>query len=254
MKKTYTKERIYFSLIIILMAGIVEAFGDTPIADFNQDAVAEGYELECLYKLQPNPYSTKGYNLLLTFDSEEFFQCLPTVTLPFKLDSYTQPFDPAKIEEGVEYDCEYKIEQPNQYGLSEQNTILTLNSSQNYECPLRLLLHFTNFERATLPSKAEATTTLKTWRLIEKDKAETYNIKNEKIAISAIEFSVKDAIAIAEMAVSSLESPPASTKPLPSSKLVYQYLDINKKNIDDADIEEAIIRFHIKKEWLAANQ
>ncbi len=77
-------------------------------------------------------------------------------------------------------------------------------------------------------------------------------INNENIGISSISLEVDKAISNAAITVSSLKYAPAEQPSAPSSS-VYQYIRIEKKNIESADIKKASIGFKVAKSWLDDN-
>ena len=87
---------------------------------------------------------------------------------------------------------------------------------------------------------------------IAPDKPAVIAVNNENIGISQISIESVKEVANAEITVSSLKSAPVEQKSAPSSA-VYQYIRIDKKNIETSDIKKANIDFKVPKSWLKSN-
>jgi len=75
-------------------------------------------------------------------------------------------------------------------------------------------------------------------------------VKDEKIAVTGIVVDVKNAVTNVEVKVASLVSNPIATA---AAAKVYQYLQITRGNIADADTSKITINFRVPKSWLTSN-
>ena len=79
----------------------------------------------------------------------------------------------------------------------------------------------------------------------------TMKIDKEEISISELEINVKNPASNVEISVTKLDSKPAAVSEIKGK--VYQYIEINKKNLKDDDISDAVINFKVEKSWLIDN-
>ena len=77
-------------------------------------------------------------------------------------------------------------------------------------------------------------------------------VNKEEISIDEIEINVKNPANNVEISVTKLDEKPASITHEITGK-IYQYIEINKKNINDEDINNAVIDFKVEKSWIIQN-
>ena len=75
-------------------------------------------------------------------------------------------------------------------------------------------------------------------------------INKADIAVTGVSIEVKNAVANTEIKVASLASNPIAAA---AAAKVYQYLQLTKSNIADADASKITINFKVPKSWLTAN-
>lgn len=86
------------------------------------------------------------------------------------------------------------------------------------------------------------------WSVLTKGES-TMKISKPTIAISEIKLNMKNQVINAEVTVKKLEEKPDDVKEKPIDNL-YQYIEIEKKEIQNADIQNAKIKFKVTKSWL----
>jgi PGF-pre-PGF domain-containing protein len=77
------------------------------------------------------------------------------------------------------------------------------------------------------------------------------NIKSEEIGILKVEVSINKEVNKVEISVEKLTEKPSAVRELESN--VYQYFDINKKNMEDNDIDKVVVRFEVTRSWIEVN-
>lgn len=98
--------------------------------------------------------------------------------------------------------------------------------------------------------KGKATITIPT---IVAGKSETVDIvKTEDVAIRKIVVSVSNPVNNIQITVGKLPDKPATITQEITGK-VYHYIEINKTNVTDADINQTAIRFEVEKSWMTTN-
>lgn len=98
--------------------------------------------------------------------------------------------------------------------------------------------------------KGKATITIPT---IAAGKSETVDIvKTEDVAIRKIVVSVANKVNNIQITVGKLPDKPATITQEITGK-VYHYMEINKTNITDSDVNQTIIRFEVEKSWITTN-
>ena len=98
--------------------------------------------------------------------------------------------------------------------------------------------------------KGKATITIPT---IAAGKSETVDItKTEDVAIRKIVIYVANKVNNIQITVGKLPGQPASVTQEITGK-VYHYMEINKTNVTDADINQTAIRFEVEKSWITTN-
>jgi PGF-pre-PGF domain-containing protein len=75
-------------------------------------------------------------------------------------------------------------------------------------------------------------------------------ISNEKIAVTGVVVDVKNTVTNPSLTVESLTSNPLSAA---AAAKVYQYLQLRKSNIVDADASKITVNFRVPKSWLTSN-
>ena len=92
--------------------------------------------------------------------------------------------------------------------------------------------------------------TAKVWSTITPDAPAKITIAKEQIAVSEISIEVGTTVSNVEVKVEALKSNPKKAEP--ASK-VYQYIEITKSNLANADIKKANVNFKVAKSWLSKN-
>lgn len=92
--------------------------------------------------------------------------------------------------------------------------------------------------------------TAKIWSSITPDAPAKITIAKVQIAVNEISIEVGTTVSNVELKVESLKSNPKKAEP--ASK-VYQYIEITKSNLANADIKKANINFKVAKSWLSKN-
>ncbi len=87
---------------------------------------------------------------------------------------------------------------------------------------------------------------------INPGKAEVVKISQEDIGLKEILISVKNKAVNVEIKVSKLDGAPASVTREVTGK-VYQYLEINKTNLTDDNLDPVKLKFTVDKSWLTNN-
>ncbi len=87
------------------------------------------------------------------------------------------------------------------------------------------------------------------WDLIAVDDLKVFAVKNEKISVSALSFSVSKEAANAEIEVGLLKKLPSTVKE--GGLTVYQNLQVTHKGVENADVNSATIEFSVALDWLA---
>ncbi len=87
------------------------------------------------------------------------------------------------------------------------------------------------------------------WDVIAANDLKVFAVKNEKISVSSLSFSVSKESVNAEVEVGVLKALPSTVKE--GSLTVYQNLQVTHKNIENADVNSATIEFSVANDWLA---
>ncbi|MBI2130247.1 PGF-pre-PGF domain-containing protein [Candidatus Woesearchaeota archaeon] len=107
---------------------------------------------------------------------------------------------------------------------------------------------------AAVPAATAAATAVasaaKVWSTVTPEAPATITINKPTIAVSQVSIEVGTTVSNVEVSVKSLNKNPQATQPV--SK-VYQYLEITKSNIANADIKKATVAFKVPKSWLSQN-
>ncbi len=98
---------------------------------------------------------------------------------------------------------------------------------------------------------APETSKTQVWQTIPEGST-TMKINKEEISVDEIEINIKNPASNVEVSVTKLDSKPAAITQEATGK-VYQYIEINKKNLKDDDISNAAINFKVEKSWLTEN-
>jgi len=85
------------------------------------------------------------------------------------------------------------------------------------------------------------------WKSLEKGSTGTVKIRNREFSVSEIDFKVGKDSENVELSVIRLESKPEGVSDLAGDLAVFQYFEVDTKNLED--IEEASMRFEVKKSW-----
>jgi PGF-pre-PGF domain-containing protein len=72
------------------------------------------------------------------------------------------------------------------------------------------------------------------------------------MAVSKITISVKNSVNNIKLEITKVEQKPASIT-IEVSGNVYHYLEINKTNVKDTDVNNATIQFRVEKSWINVN-
>jgi PGF-pre-PGF domain-containing protein len=88
------------------------------------------------------------------------------------------------------------------------------------------------------------------WDTLAGGSSGVLTINNEKIAVTGVVIDVKNTVTNPSITVESLSSNPLTTS---AAAKVYQYLQIRKSNIADADASKITVKFRVPKSWLASN-
>lgn len=105
-------------------------------------------------------------------------------------------------------------------------------------------------ETKVTTEKGKATVTIPS---IAAEKSATVNInKTEDIAITQIAINVKNSVNNIQITVTKLDNKPASITQEVSGK-VYHYIQIDKVNVTDADVNKTTIKFKVEKSWISNN-
>lgn len=88
------------------------------------------------------------------------------------------------------------------------------------------------------------------WDALTAGTTPTLKVNNEKITITDVVIYVQNSVSNVDLIVESLKSNPLPTQP---SVKVYQYLQLTKSNIADADTSKIAINFKVPQSWLASN-
>ena len=78
-------------------------------------------------------------------------------------------------------------------------------------------------------------------------------INKEKISINEIKINVKNTLKQAEVKVASLGNKKPAIIEKDVKGVSYQFLEITKKNIEDKDIENVVIKFKVERKWINEN-
>ncbi len=76
-------------------------------------------------------------------------------------------------------------------------------------------------------------------------------VDNAKIAVSEIKLEVNEEASNVKVTVQAITAPPSGTSAAEGE--VYKYLNINKENLDDANLKSAKVSFFVARTWLAEN-
>lgn len=104
---------------------------------------------------------------------------------------------------------------------------------------------------AASPSLKSALSSTHVWSAAKSGDMLSMNVKSEEIGISKIEVLINKDVSKAEISVQRLSEKPPLAKEVGSN--VYQYLDINKKKIENNDIDTVVIRFEVAQPWIDVN-
>ncbi len=88
------------------------------------------------------------------------------------------------------------------------------------------------------------------WDTLAAGSTGTLTINNADIAVTNVAIDVKNTVTSPSLNVDSLKSNPLSAS---ASAKVYQYLQITKSNLADADASKIAIKFKVPKSWLSTN-
>jgi len=104
------------------------------------------------------------------------------------------------------------------------------------------------------PTAAEATES-KMWGSVEAGEENVMLIDNELIPLSKFSFVTDKALTNVEITVNSYTEKPSSFEavPLSESSLVYKYIEIVPKNIEEEDLTESSVEFKVPLSWLNEN-
>jgi PGF-pre-PGF domain-containing protein len=92
----------------------------------------------------------------------------------------------------------------------------------------------------------------KYWSVVKPGEAVVFSISKTSISFTAVEIVVTSELKGVELTVKPLGKKP-ETAGEPDGK-VYQYIEMEKKNIDDTDIESASITFTVNRSWILKNK
>lgn len=92
----------------------------------------------------------------------------------------------------------------------------------------------------------DANKTAQKWSSIKKGSSVTMKINKKEISFTQLDIIVKNTLNNVEIKVERLQSNPAKE----IKAKVYQFLSVDKFNIEDLDIEKVIIKFKVDKKWL----
>lgn len=90
------------------------------------------------------------------------------------------------------------------------------------------------------------------WGSLSAGTTAVLDISDSRLSISQIEMKILSDLNNVEVKIEERKTLPQSMSPPQGA--VYQYLYFSKKNIEDSDIEEAVIDFSVSKKWLSDNQ
>jgi len=86
------------------------------------------------------------------------------------------------------------------------------------------------------------------WTLVEVGESILMKISDERVAFTELSIKVRNRLTDVSLSVENLPDPPVKLE-----GNVYQYLRIEKRNIEDKDIDSVKIKFKVKKSWLNEN-
>jgi len=78
----------------------------------------------------------------------------------------------------------------------------------------------------------------------------TMTVVSDEIAVSELNINTRSEAKSVEVKVVKLDEPPSVQR---VSGSVYQYLELTKTNLEDADVSSVVIKFDVSKSWLLKN-
>jgi PGF-pre-PGF domain-containing protein len=78
----------------------------------------------------------------------------------------------------------------------------------------------------------------------------TMKVTKEEIGFTEVSFTVSKSYSNVEIVVEKLDSRPASVEKVRSGRNVYQYIKVDKTNLPDTSVTQAIIKFKVEKKWV----
>ncbi len=92
----------------------------------------------------------------------------------------------------------------------------------------------------------------KSWSVITPDVEASMSVNKSGLDFTEIRISVKNQANQVSMTVTKLEDKPADIEKEVAGK-VYQYVQIQKSNLEDENIEKSVIKFKVSKTWVSDN-
>lgn len=81
----------------------------------------------------------------------------------------------------------------------------------------------------------------------------TKTISKEAIPVTELKVTVTEQLTSVTLEVSALSSQPASVTTVPSSKVVYQFIQVSTTNLPAAKVKSASLTFKVNSSWIEAN-
>lgn len=211
----------------------------------DQEALVQGYEFDCRYTVEhDNPYNITDLDITVQLESDNFYECVNDIVIYFEdIETIGEP------QEDEEFQCVYEPISPERFNFGDFTFTHTFDSDEQFRCPTLIL----NFEHA---NRFRATSDPHLWAEVEGDEIKEYDVENTRIPVTGLTFDVRDVeeqFENVEIYIASLNLMPDAVTPVEQEKIVYDYLTINKENIDNRYIEKVEIEFYVENEWLNSN-
>ncbi len=233
-------KRMVVLLIALFALTSVTALDET----IDQEALSTGFLFRCQYEVERNRYGIDDMIVNRVFESDEFFECPTTLKVPFKTVDETE-LTQDEAADGFDFDCTY-VPQETWHELDVPNIELTFNSRDYFECP-RIALDFIHTGDLSIAS------TPKHWSIIESGEEVSYEVSDQRIPVSMIDFDVRDkdmAFEDVELSIATVKQPISD---LGKKDSVYEYMRISKTGIENQEVREVKISFFVSKAWLENN-
>jgi len=150
--------RLFFKLSIIIIA-ILLLLTNIAIGISSMTNT----KLDCIYSIMPNKFTDRNLGLSMIIDTQQYYQCPPTLKMIFKLKD-----ESLITERGNMLDCYYKS-MPNIFTDTSLKLSLNYDLDKLYQCPAAMVLFFTIKETKPIQKPEERDTIIITEEPIEEE-------------------------------------------------------------------------------------